>query len=317
VPASPPTAYLLGAPTASGKSAVALRLAERFGMEIVAADAMQVYRGLDVGTAKPSPAERARVPHHLIDVVDPDRPFSVADWAPRAEAAILDAARRGVACLVVGGTGFYLQALAEGLPTTPPADAEAQAPLWARLEAEGVAPLAAELADAAPEDAARADRNPRRVVRALEVLRRTGRPPSAFPRRPPRVRVDRTWLIPTMAELEPRIEARARAMLAGGLVEEAAALDAAAHGAAAHGAGALGALATASQAIGYAEAAAVARGELDREAALAALVVATRRYARRQRTWFRKHAAERRFACLAEAAEAELAAWLAAAGPTP
>jgi tRNA dimethylallyltransferase len=177
-----------------------------------------------------------------------------------------------------------------------------------------VAPLAAELAAAAPEDAARADRNPRRVVRALEVLRRTGRPPSAFPRRPPRVRVDRTWLIPTMAELEPRIEARARAMLAGGLVEEAAALDAAALDAASRGAGAL---ATASQAIGYAEAAAVARGELDREAALAALVVATRRYARRQRTWFRKHAAERRLARLAEPAAAELAAWLAAAGPAP
>jgi tRNA dimethylallyltransferase len=303
-PARPPTAFLLGAPTAAGKSGVALRLAQRFGMEIVSADAMQVYRGLDVGTAKPSPADRARVPHHLVDVVDPDAPFSVADWVPRAEAAILDAAARGTACLVVGGTGFYLHALAEGLPTTPAADADAQAPLWARVEAEGVGPLAAELAEAAPEDAARADRNPRRVVRALEVLHRTGRPPSAFPPRPPRVPVDRTWLLPPMAELDPRIEARARAMLAGGLVEEAAALDPAS-------------LATASQAIGYAEAAAVARGELDLDAARAAIVAATRRYARRQRTWFRKHAAERRIARLADAAEPDLAAWLAAAGPAP
>jgi len=300
----PPTAFLLGAPTAAGKSGVALRLAERFGMEIVSADAMQVYRGLDVGTAKPSPADRARVPHHAIDVVEPGAAFSVADWVPRAEAAILDAAARGVACLVVGGTGFYLHALAEGLPTTPAADAEAQAPLWARVEAEGVEPLATELAAAAPQDAARADRNPRRVVRALEVVRRTGRPPSAFPRRPPQVRVDRTWLLPSMAELDPRIEARARAMLAGGLVEEAAALDPAS-------------LATASQAIGYAEAAAVARGDLDREAAFDAIVAATRRYARRQRTWFRKHTAERRIARLATAAEPELAAWLAAAGPAP
>lgn len=292
-----PTAFLLGAPTASGKSAVALRLAERFGLEIVSADAMQVYRGLDVGTAKPSAAARARVPHHAIDLVGPDAPFSVADWVAVAEDAILDASARGVSCLVVGGTGFYLHALAEGLPTTPAADPAAQAPLWARLEREGVDALAAEVEAVAPEDARRAQRNPRRLVRTLEVIRRTGRPPSTFPPRPPRVRVDRTWLLPAMAELEPRIAARAEAMLAGGLIEEAAALDPAA-------------LATARQAIGYAEAAAVARGETSREAARDAIVVATRRYARRQRTWFRKHAAERRLSRLAEAAEPELIAWL-------
>jgi tRNA dimethylallyltransferase len=292
-----PTAFLLGAPTASGKSAVALRLAERFGLEIVSADAMQVYRGLDVGTAKPSAADRARVPHHGIDLVDPDQAFSVADWIAAAEDAILGAHARGVACLVVGGTGFYLHALAEGLPTTPAADPAAQAPLWAQLEREGVEALEAEVAAVAPEDARRAQRNPRRLVRTLEVLRRTGRPPSSFPPRPPRVRVDRTWLLPEMAALEPRIEARAEAMLAGALIEEAAALDPAA-------------LATARQAIGYAEAAAVARGEMTREAARDAIVAATRRYARRQRTWFRKHAAERRLARLAEAAEPELIAWL-------
>ena len=101
-----PTAFLLGAPTASGKSAVALRLAQRFGLEIVSADAMQVYRGLDVGTAKPSAADRARVPHHGLDLVDPDQPFSVAEWVAVAEDAILDAYARGVACLVVGGTGY-------------------------------------------------------------------------------------------------------------------------------------------------------------------------------------------------------------------
>jgi tRNA dimethylallyltransferase len=234
-----PTAFLLGAPTASGKSAVASRLAERLGLEIVSADAMQVYRGLDVGTAKPSPAERARVPHHLIDVVDPDRAFSVADWVPQAEDAILGAHARGRACLVVGGTGFYLQALTEGLPTTPPADPAAQAPLWARLEREGVDALADELAAVSAEDAARAQRNPRRLVRALEIVRRTGRPPSAFPRRAPRVAVDRAWLIPAMADLDPRIEARARRMLDGGLVDEAARLEPAA-------------LATASQEIGRA-----------------------------------------------------------------
>jgi len=299
--ASPrPTAFLLGAPTAAGKSAVALRLAQRFALEIVSADAMQVYRGLDVGTAKPTPEERARVRHHLIDVVSPQQAFSVADWVVRAEAAIVDADARGVRCLVVGGTGFYLMALAEGLPTTPPADPGAQAPLWERLEREGVAALERDLAAAAPDDAVRAQRNPRRLVRSLEVLARTGRPPSAFPRRTPRVAVDRTWLVPTLAELDPRIEARALAMLDGGLIEEAAALDAAS-------------LATASQAIGYAEATAVARGELSRDEALAAIVTATRRYARRQRTWFRRHAAERRLASLAALAEPLLDAWLRAA----
>lgn len=297
---SRPTAFLLGAPTASGKSAVALRLARRFGLELVSADAMQVYRGLDVGTAKPTPEERALVRHHLIDVVSPQQPFSVAAWVALAEAAIVDADARGVRCLVVGGTGFYLMALAEGLPTTPPADPGAQAPFWERLEREGVSALERELAAVAPEDAVRAQRNPRRLVRSLEVLARTGRPPSAFPRRTPRVAADRTWLIPSLEALEPRIEARARAMLSGGLIVESAALDAAS-------------LATASQAIGYAEAAAVARGEMGMDEALTAIVTATRRYARRQRTWFRRHAAERRLASLAAPAEPILAAWLSAA----
>ncbi len=297
-----PTAYLLGAPTASGKSAVALRLAERHGLEIVVADAMQVYRGLDVGTAKPTPDDRARVPHHGLDRVPPDAPYDVAAWVEHAETAVLDAAERGVASLVVGGTGFYLHALAEGLPTTPPTDAGAQAPWWERLEAEGVDALVEVLRAVAPEDAARAQRNPRRVVRALEVWSRTGRPPSAFPRRTPRVAVDRTWLRPSMAALEPRIEARARAMLAAGWPAEAAALSDAA-------------LATASQAIGYREAAALARGERGEAEVLEAIVRATRRYARRQRTWFAKHAAERRFAALAADVEDELDAWVGAAAP--
>lgn len=298
--AARPTALLLGAPTASGKSAVALRLAERHGLEIVVADAMQVYRGLDVGTAKPSAADRARVPHHGLDLVDPSEGFSVAAWVAHAERAIHDAAARGATCLVVGGTGFYLDALAEGLPTVPAADPDVQAPLWARVEGEGIDPLLEELRAVAPEDAERAQRNPRRVVRSMEVWRRTGRPPSAFPRRAPRVAVDRTWLRPPMAALEPRIAARARRMLAGGWPEEAAALEATA-------------LATASQAIGYREAAAFARGERDGGDVLAAVVRATRRYARRQRTWFTRHPAERTFEALAEDVEGALEAWVGGA----
>lgn len=266
-------------------------------MEIVSADAMQVYRGLDVGTAKPSAAERARVPHHAIDLVAADAEFSVAAWLQAAEEAILAAHARGVRCLVVGGTGFYLHVLAHGLPTTPPTDPEVQAEIQARLERDGIDAIEAELAAVASEDAGRAGRNPRRLVRALEIVTRTGRPPSAFDVRPPRVTVDRTWLLPPMEALEPRIRARTLAMLDGGLVEEAAAL-------------APEELATASQAIGYAEAAAVARDERTREEALAAIVLATRQYARRQRTWFRKHPSERRFATLADEAEAKLVAWL-------
>lgn len=292
-----PVAYVLGAPTASGKSSVALRLAEARGLEIVSADAMQVYRGLNVGTAKPTPAERRRVPHHLIDVVEPDEGFSVAAWLRAAEEAILAAHDRGTRTLVVGGTGFYLEALAEGLPTTPVADPLIQERLWARLGDEGFGSLLRELQDAAPVDAERAQRNPRRVVRALEILQRTGRPPSSFGRTRPRVRVDRTWLLPSLDQLEPRIAQRARVMLHGGWAEEAAALDPAR-------------LATASQAIGYAEAAAVARGELEPEVALETIVLATRRYARRQLTWFRRHSAERRLDMLAHQAEPALNAWL-------
>ncbi len=292
-----PLAFLLGAPTASGKSAVALRLAERYGFEIVSADAMQVYRGLDIGTAKPSAEDRARVPHHAIDLADPNEPFSVAAWVRAAEAAIHDAHARGRSCLVVGGSGFYLHALAEGLPTTPAADPAAQEPYWEAIRAHGLDPLLERLRNAAPLDAERAERNPRRIVRMLEVLDRTGWPPSAFPPRAPRVAVDRTWLLPPLDLLDARIAERARAMLDGGLIEEAGALAGTA-------------LATARQAIGYAEAAQVARGETDRDEALRRIVVATRRYARRQRTWFRKHPAERRIEALATDAESSLAAWL-------
>jgi len=293
-----PVAWVLGAPTASGKSAVALDLAERLGLEIVVADAMQVYRGLDVGTAKPTREEQARVRHHMIDVVAVDAGFSVADWVRGAELAILDAAGRGVGCLVVGGTGFYLDALAHGLPLTPPADPVVQARLWARLEEEGLDVLLGALAAVAPEDAVRTERNPRRVVRALEIVERTGRAPSSFGRSRPQVRVDRTWLVPGMEVLAPRIEARARAMLVGGWPEEAARLDEEA-------------LATASQAIGYGEAAALARGELSFEEALERIVVGTRQYAKRQRTWFKRHAAERVFENVAEFVRDDLERWLA------
>src|SRR5690625_4829337 len=177
---------VIAGPTASGKSAVALQLANHFDGEIVTADAMQVYRGMDIGTAKPTADEQALVPHHLIDLVEPNEPFSIADWLPLAEQTISDIASRGKTPIVVGGTGFYITALQRGLPTVPAADFRRQQPLWDIVEAGNLADLQAELRVSAPADADRAGNNPRRVVRAVEILRLTGRPPASFPYTKPR-----------------------------------------------------------------------------------------------------------------------------------
>lgn len=176
---------VLAGPTGSGKTLLALRLGEEMPVEVVSADATMVYRGLDVGTDKPSPEERRRVPHHLVDVLEPSEAMSVARWVAMAEAAIAEVLSRGRLPLVVGGTGYYIRALSEGLPGLPPPDPEVQAALWQELEAKGLEPLQAELARASLEDALRVGKNPRRLVRALEVLRRTGTPLPVFPAAPP------------------------------------------------------------------------------------------------------------------------------------
>ena len=291
---------MLGAPTATGKTQVALALAAELGLEIVSADAMQVYRGMDVGTAKPSPADRARVPHHLIDVVTPDQPFSVAAFVTRAETAIAEVLARGKLPWVVGGSGYYLRSLAAGLPTLPAADPELQAPLWARLEREGLASLVGELDAASSEDAARAQRNPRRVIRALEVLQRSGRPPSTFPRTAPAHRYAKLVLLPELAALRPRIEARVEAMfVAEGLVAEVQGLL-----------GRYPEQLTATQAIGYKEIVAYLQGHSTLEEAKVMVKRATIRYARRQGTWFRKEPGAARVAGLAPEVEGELWLWL-------
>ncbi len=290
---------MLAGPTASGKSAAALALALAFDLEIVSADAMQVYRGMDIGTAKPSAAERAKVRHHLIDVVSPAVAYSVADYVSAAEAAIADVIRRGRLPLVTGGTGFYLRALREGLATVPPADAAAQAPLWRVVEEGGLETLRAELGERAPADAERAGHNPRRVVRSLEVLRSTGKPPSAYPRSAPAFRYDLLVLLPPMAVLRPRIERRTRAMFDGGLVAEVQRLLEA-----------YPSQPTALQAIGYKEVVRYLRGELDLEQARAAVTLATTQYAKRQRTWFRAERESRFLPRVGEDAGDELRDWL-------
>lgn len=290
---------ILAGPTASGKSAAAMRLAEQFGLELVSADSMQVYVGMDIGTAKPSSDERARVPHHMLDVVLPSQAFSVADYVRQAEAAIDAVLAQGKAALVVGGTGFYLRGLLSGLPTVPPANPEAQAPLWREVEAGNLAALISELEAAAPKDAARAERNPRRVVRSLEVLRTTGRPPSAFPTAPPRFKYRLVALDPPTEALAPRIAERARRMFQLGLVEEVRELlkqypD----------------QPTALQAIGYKEVAAHLRGQISEQDALQQVIDGSRRYAKRQRTWFRGEPAAKLLSGFGEENYAALTAWV-------
>ncbi len=267
---------VLAGPTASGKTALALRLAQELPLEVISADATMVYRGLDIGTDKPSPLERAQVPHHLVDILEPDEAMSVVRFVELAERAIGEVLARGRLPLVVGGTGYYIRALSQGLPTLPPPDPGVQEALWAELKARGPEPLLAELAQESPEDAQRVGRNPRRLVRALEVLRRTGLPPRAFPPRPPAYPYLKLILWPERTWLFPRLEARARAQFARGLVEEVRGLlERCPH------------IPTALQAIGYKEVVGYLQGEYSLEEALERDIRAVKAYAKRQYTWFR------------------------------
>ena len=270
---------MLAGPTASGKSSAALALAEQFGGEIVTADAMQVYVGMDIGTAKPTPNEQARVPHHLIDLVHPTASYSVADWLAAAEKVCADVIERGNIPIIAGGTGFYISALANGLPTVPPAIPERQEALWQEVEAGQLAALQAELQHASPADANRAGANPRRVVRAVEILRHTGKPPASFPFTTPKFATQVYVLAPPMEVLEPRIRQRAEQMFASGLAAEVKQLINT------YGVDNLG---TARQAIGYKELFEVFEGTKTLVEAQAEVILRTRQYAKRQHTWFKR-----------------------------
>lgn len=227
----PPAIALLG-PTASGKSALALDWAERLGGEIVSVDSALVYRGLDIGAAKPTAAERAQVAHHLIDVRDPWEPFSAADFALAARTAIDEIVGRGCIPVLAGGTGLYYRALLEGLSPMPQADAALRAQIAAEAQARGWPALHAELARIDPEASARIHAtDPQRIQRAIEVYRASGRPISAWqrdhaPQRLP-VRLLQLALAPAdRAVLHGRIAARFDAMLADGFIDEVQALRA-------------------------------------------------------------------------------------------
>ncbi|MCB2185877.1 MAG: tRNA (adenosine(37)-N6)-dimethylallyltransferase MiaA [Deltaproteobacteria bacterium] len=277
-----PGLFILAGPTAVGKTGLAIRLAQEFSAEIVGADSVQVYRGLDLGSAKPTPAEQAQARHHLIDVADPAAGFSAARFAELAAAAVAEITARGRRVIVAGGTGLYLRALVYGLAPAPPGDPALRERLARDWDQEGATALHARLAEQDPGAAARLHPNDRqRVLRALEVALLTGRPLSAWQAahgfREPRYPHVMVGLARPRAELLERIAQRAREMFDQGLVEEVAGLLARGVPPDAPG------LAT----LGYRQAVALLEGRLAREAAVADTIAATGAYAKRQMTWFR------------------------------
>jgi tRNA dimethylallyltransferase/diaminopimelate epimerase len=262
-------------PTATGKSDLALELAIALGGEVVNADALQLYRGMDIGTAKLTPDERRGVRHHLLDVLDPAQEASVADYQAWARAAVDDCHARGRRAVAAGGSGLYVRALLDHMEF-PGADPEVRARFEARVEAEGSRALHDELARLDPAAAAAiGPRNARRIVRALEVIALTGRPySSSLPRHEYEVPAVQIGLDCDRAVLDARIEARTERMYAAGLVAEVERLVA-------HGWGR-----TAARAVGYAEAVALLRGEMTPDEAHAATSAGTRRLARKQMGWF-------------------------------
>jgi tRNA dimethylallyltransferase len=266
-------------PTGVGKTAAAVQLASQVHGEIVSADSRQFYRHMDIGTAKPSLDERALAPHHLLDFLDPDTPFSLSEYKERAQAAIAGIAARGHVPMLVGGTGLYVRAVAEGwtLPEVPP-DRELRERLEERAAREGGALLFAELQRLDPAAAAQIDpSNVRRVIRALEVCQVTGRPFSEQRRREPPP-YDELWLGLTMprAALYERVDARIDAMVAAGWVEEVRALLARGYSLDL----------PAFTALGYREIGAYLRGEVSLEAAVVAIKHHTHRFIRHQYAWF-------------------------------
>jgi tRNA dimethylallyltransferase len=267
--------------TASGKTEAALVVAEALGAEILSVDSMLVYRGMDVGTAKPTTAQRARVPHHLMDLVEPSEPFSVAAFQAAARAAADDVRRRGPRPLLVGGSGLYFRAVVDDL-TFPGTEPDTRSGLEAEADALGAERMHRRLTDLDPVAAAKIQPgNVRRTVRALEVAAITGAPFSTFAAAweaypPDRVRAAGVRVAPET--LTARVEARVEGMLDAGWVGEVEGLV---------GRG-FGGWLTASQAIGYAELARHLAGELSLEDAVRQTVKRTRTLARRQMAWFRR-----------------------------
>ena len=274
---------LLAGPTGVGKSLLAILLAKRTGGEVISVDSMQVYRGMDIGTAKPTPEERQQVPHHLIDILDLSESFDAAQFARRARAAVTDIQSRRRLPILCGGTGLYFKAFLEGLDEAPPADRG----LRATLEATPLAELLEELQQRDPVAFGKIDRNNRRrVVRALEVIRLTGQPFSG--QRASRPPADRNpdletrffCLFRSREDLRERISRRVDRMFGEGLVDETRRLLEQG----------LGRNQTALQALGYRQVAEFIEGRRSLAETMELVKVRTWQFARRQMTWFRHQA---------------------------
>ncbi len=272
--------------TASGKGELARELAGRLGGEIVSVDSMKVYRGMDIGTAKPGPDERAAIRHHLIDVADPWEPFNAARFVQEADAAVADIHLRAKPAIVVGGTVLYFRAVYYGLFDGPSADEGVRAEIRARAEQIGLDALHAELCAIDPQAGSRIHRNDiRRIERALEVHRITGQPISKLQTQwdsPAIRRGDWTWrLIGLRREREVanrRINERVRRMVAAGLVEEARGIWSHPRGVSAQ----------ARQAVGYAELFDHFEGRMQMDEAIERIKIHSRQLAKHQRTWMRR-----------------------------
>jgi len=283
-PRQPPVVAIVG-PTAVGKSALGMVLAERFseGGELINADALQVYRGFDLGTAKPTPEDLRRVPHHLVDILDPDERYSAGEFARRAKQAIAGIRARGCRPIVVGGSGLYLRALLDGISPIPKSDPTVRRELERRLEVDGLDSLYEELERLDPATAGRLGRgDTQRILRALDVARSTGVPLSDWIDREPygerRLDALRIGLTLPRNVLYDAIEQRVARMVKHGWADEVATLLARG----------LSPALPAFQAIGYRQIVRYLNGECSMERAVEETVRATRRYAKRQLTWFRK-----------------------------
>lgn len=281
----PPHVTLLLGVTGSGKSSAAIALARRTGAEILCVDSMTIYRGMDVGTAKPTPRERELVPHHLLDVVEPWESFSVARFVELADAAVAEIAARGRRIVAVGGTMLYVKCFYQGIFAGPGADPTLRAAIRDRAARIGLEALHAELAAIDPASASRIHRNDlRRIERALEVHQLTGRPISEHQREWDAASIRRpewTWELVGIRrprEVENRrINERVRAMIDAGLVEEARRLWSDPRGVGPQ----------ARQAVGYAELFAHFEGHTSLDDAIEAIKINSRRLAKQQRTWLK------------------------------
>jgi tRNA dimethylallyltransferase len=272
-----PQTILIAGPTAVGKSEIALRLAGQLGGEIISVDSMQVYRGLDIGTAKPSSAERARVPHHLIDICDLTESFDAAQFARLAHRIVAEIQSRGHVPILCGGTGLYFKAFLDGLGDAPSADKK----LRAELEVTPLERLLEELRERDPAAYEIIDRkNPRRVIRAVEVIRLTGKPFSEVQSPKSKVQSQKPEFFCVMRapdDLRKRIDVRVDAMVARGLVDETRELLKRG----------LEQNKTAMQAIGYRQVVEHLRGERSLTETIELVKIRTRQFAKRQLTWFR------------------------------